>query len=88
MNKDKFIEEKNFIIVIEEGFKKQDFDCPVCKLVFRGLEDIDSFTKFGACVDCQDLFYWPNKIKWENGWRPKKVEVHQKLNNYYMIKEK
>lgn len=85
---DNVIEEKNFIIVIEEGFKKQSFDCPVCKLVIRDLEDVNSFNFCKSCKDCQDFFYWPNKTKWNHGWRPKKEEVHKKLNNYYMIREK
>ena len=88
MNNDVFLEENNFIIVIEDGFKKHSFNCPVCKLALRNLEDIDSFGLCGACKDCQDYFYWQNKSEWENGWRPKKEEVHEKLNNYYMIREK
>ncbi len=88
MNKDIVVEEKDFIIVIEEGFKKQPFDCPVCKLVIRDLEDVNSYAMCKACKDCQDYFYWPNKKAWENGWRPKKTQVHEKLNNYYMIREK
>tara|TARA_R110001592_G_scaffold188358_6_gene433586 strand:+ start:11609 stop:11875 length:267 start_codon:yes stop_codon:yes gene_type:complete len=88
MNKDIIVEEKNILIVIEDGFKKVTFDCPVCKMAFRGLEDMTSFEYCGSCKDCQDYFYWPNKSNWDQGWRPKKEVVHDKLNNYYMIKEK
>ena len=88
MNDDVIIEDDKFIIVIENGFKKQQFDCPVCKLALRNIVDVNSFKLCGACKDCQDFFYWPNKLKWEEGWRPKKQEVHKKFNNYFMIKEK
>ena len=84
----KHIQKKHFDIVIEDGFKKLNFDCPVCKLVLRGLEDVESVQAYGVCTDSQDLFYWPNLEKWNEGWRPKKEEVYAKLNNYYVVKEK
>lgn len=82
------IEKKDFNIVIDEGFQATKFDCPVCKLVLRDLEDVEALETCGACFDCQDYFYWSNLDKWKNGWRPKKEEVHKKLNNYYIVKEK
>ena len=88
MGNTKIIEKPDFDIVIDENFTKMKFDCPVCKLVLRGLEDVESVQSYGLCVDCQDYFYWPNLDKWKNGWRPKKEEVHEKLNNYYIVKEK
>ena len=85
---DRIIEKKDFIIIIDKGFEKQNFDCPVCKLCIRGLEDLESIEAYGMCKDCQEEFYWTNKIKWENGWRPKKEEINEKLNNYYLIRRK
>jgi len=82
------IEKKYFDIVIDDDFKRMKFDCPVCKLVLRDLEDVESMQYFKTCTDCQDFFYWPNLKKWNKGWRPKKNEVHEKLNNYYVVKEK
>ncbi len=88
MDSSRIIEKKDFDIVIDSDFKKMKFDCPVCKLILRDLEDVESTESFGMCVDCQDYFYWPNLEKWKNGWRPKKEEIHKKLNNYYEVKEK
>jgi len=88
MDEAKVIEKKDFNIVIDTDFKRMKFDCPICNLVLRGLEDVESIEGFGMCTDCQDFFYWPNFEKWKNGWRPKKEEVHKKLNNYYIVKEK
>ena len=85
---DKFIEKSDMVIVITEGFEKSVFDCPTCKLVLRGLEDIQAMQKHGACHDCVEFFYWPNIERWKNGWRPKKEDVHKRLDNYYKVKEK
>jgi len=85
---DNIIEKDGFTIVITEGFKKAKFDCPICKLVLRGLEDVESVEAYGSCKDCTELFYWPNIEKWKDGWRPKKEDVYKKLNNYYKVKEK
>tara|TARA_B100000282_G_scaffold282715_1_gene245753 strand:- start:1386 stop:1649 length:264 start_codon:yes stop_codon:yes gene_type:complete len=85
---DKIITSKDIDIVIEAGFKKNNFDCKVCKLSLSGLQDVESVEAYGMCVDCQELFYWPNMEKCKKGWRPKKEEVHKKLNNYYVVKEK
>ena len=88
MDRTEIIEKKQLDIVIDEDFKKMKFDCPVCNLVLRNLEDVESIESFGACVYCQDFFYWTYLEKWKKGWRPKKQEVHEKLNNYYVVKEK
>jgi len=81
---DYFVEEtRNIVVVIEPEYKSSDFNCPVCKLIIRGLEDVESIDNYACCTDCQDFFYWPNREKWLKGWRPKKEEVQNKLNNYY-----
>ena len=40
MDNTKIIEKKYFDIVIDDDFKRMKFDCPVCKLVLRDLEDV------------------------------------------------
>ena len=84
MDNSKTIEKKDFDIVIDGDFKRMKFDCPVCKLVLRDLEDVESVESYGLCLDCQDHFYWPNLDKWKNGWRPKKADV----NSYISIRRK
>lgn len=84
----KIVQKKRIDTIIEKNFKAMNFDCSVCGLALRGLEDVESHNAYGMCQDCQDLFYWPNKDRWNKGWRPKKAEVHEKLNNYYVVKEK
>lgn len=45
--------------------------CPVCSFVFRDIQDIQSFHKFGACTECIDTYYYQNSDLWDKGWRPK-----------------
>jgi hypothetical protein len=45
-------------------------DCPVCKLMLVTVEDINSYREVSACDNCKLVHYYPNKEKWEEGWRP------------------
>ena len=45
-------------------------DCPVCKNLFVGDEDINSYKNYQCCEDCEITYYYPNKEKWNKGWRP------------------
>ena len=88
MKSEKVIEKRDYIIIIDNSFEKQKFDCPVCKLCIRGLEDIESIDQYKACKDCQENFYWLNQKEWDEGWRPNKEEIYKKLNGHYLIKRK
>ena len=81
MDDPKIIETNNLIIVIDSGYSSKDFNCQVCGFIIRGLEDVTSVNNYGCCTDCEDYYYWPNKSRWEDGWRPKKEDVQKKLNN-------
>ncbi len=47
-------------------------DCPCCKVLISTIEDVESVKKYDVCEECQIIYYYPNKEKWENGWRPYK----------------
>ena len=81
MDKPKIINAKNLVIVIDSGYSSEDFNCRVCGLIIRGLEDVMSVNNYGCWSDFEDCYYWPNKTRWESGWRPKKEDVQKKLNN-------
>ena len=36
------------------------------------VEDIETMKNIGCCTECEIVYYYPNKQKWDNGWRPKK----------------
>lgn len=44
--------------------------CPVCNNLFVDNVDIESYRNFSCCEDCQLTYYYPNKEKWNKGWRP------------------
>lgn len=45
-------------------------DCPVCKKMLITVEDIQAYKRVEACESCELDHYYPNKEKWDNGWRP------------------
>lgn len=46
-------------------------DCPCCKKLISTVEDVESLKQINACEECNIVFYYQNKEKWLNGWRPK-----------------
>ncbi len=60
----------NTIVIVPEGYKPDPKDCPICKKAFSDLRDIVNFRKWGCCNECDIKYRYPNREKWENGWRP------------------
>lgn len=44
--------------------------CSLCKNMISSIEDVESMKSVDCCKDCKDIYYYPNKEKWESGWRP------------------
>ncbi len=82
MDSPKIIEDNGLIIVLDSSYKSSSYNCKVCDLIIRGLEDVIAINNYGCCSDCEDYFYWPNKERWAEGWRPKKEDILKKLDNY------
>ena len=61
---------KNAKIIVDDRFVRVPLACPVCELLFKDADDHTSFGKFRCCRECQVQFAWPNKDKWNAGWRP------------------
>ena len=76
------IDKPHCVIVLDDNFKKLEYDCPICKFALRHYGDVISIKSFGCCEECQAAFYWPNIEKWKNGWRPKNEDVLNVFNNY------
>ena len=34
------------------------------------VEDVNSLREKECCADCNITYYYPNKEKWDKGWRP------------------
>ena len=45
-------------------------DCPICKKLINCIEDVEMLKKENCCESCYDMYYFTNKEKWDNGWRP------------------
>lgn len=52
------------------GSISTSLDCPICKKLIATVEDVESIKKENSCEECYLLHYYPNKEKWEKGWRP------------------
>lgn len=44
--------------------------CPVCQVMIATIEDVTSLREKDCCADCNLTYYYPNKEKWDKGWRP------------------
>ena len=60
----------NVVVVIPDGYKPETKDCPVCNKAFRDLEDYMCYKKWECCTDCDNNYRYPNKERWNSGWRP------------------
>ena len=47
-------------------------DCPICKKLIYCIEDVEVMKKDNCCENCYITYYYTNKEKWKNGWRPNK----------------
>ena len=59
------------VVWIDETDEKPlSIDCSVCKKLVATVEDVESIKKYNCCEDCELIYYYPNKEKWDKGWRP------------------
>lgn len=65
-----YINEVKFIRPINS--KTTSLDCPSCKNLLNNVDDIEHVKEKDVCEICYLEFYYKNKEKWENGWRPYK----------------
>lgn len=48
--------------------------CPLCDTLLRRC-DVDTYTEFGICSNCDMSFRQPMMKAWNEGWRPSKKEI-------------
>ena len=46
--------------------------CNSCNKAIATVEDVEIMKKEKVCEECYEMFYFTNKQKWEEGWRPKR----------------
>ena len=67
----------NIIVVLPRDYKPEPKDCPICNLAFKFREDVINYRVHGCCESCDLIYRYPNKEKWESGWRPQKEVLSQ-----------
>jgi len=60
----------NIVIILPEEYKPEAKDCPVCEKALPSLKDVMNNRKWGCCLTCDVIYRYPNREKWEEGWRP------------------
>tara|TARA_B100001250_G_C19471624_1_gene644754 strand:+ start:93 stop:350 length:258 start_codon:yes stop_codon:yes gene_type:complete len=81
MDEKQLITENGIFIIKPSNYKISISDCSICGFALRHKEDTIEQKRVGCCLDCSLYFYQPNRIAWENGWRPTKEEVKKVITN-------
>ena len=66
---------ENYWLILPEDHNVVSLDCPVCNTLLSGKEDVLSYKQNGCCKLCTDVFVYPNRQKWDEGWRPGPDEI-------------
>ncbi len=75
-------ERKDGLLIIKpHNYICESTDCNVCGFAIRHQEELVEHKKFGCCLDCSLMFRYPNQKKWEEGWRPKRKDVLNRIIN-------
>jgi len=51
------------------------FECPLCNVLLRDRQDSLAYDYYQCCSECSAEVAHPNKVRWENGWRPNENEL-------------
>lgn len=69
-----------YVIKPKEDVNHFPLFCPLCESIMRTELDEEEFKKFSCCDSCAMNWVYPNREKWEKGWRPSVEEVMNKYN--------
>jgi hypothetical protein len=67
-----------YVIKPIETAEAQPLFCPLCESIMRSEMDEESYKKFTCCDSCAITWAYPNREKWNAGWRPTSEEVVNK----------
>ena len=62
---------KNMTFYRAKGDIPVSLDCQICKNLIYTVEDVERAKKENCCDTCYNTYYYGNKEKWKQGWRPK-----------------
>jgi hypothetical protein len=64
------VEKNNIRFVRPIGYKPIDISCSFCNKLIATVDDVQTMKEAKVCENCYDMYYYHNKEKWKNGWRP------------------
>jgi hypothetical protein len=64
----------------EKNNNKAPYFCPVCHSPMGSSLAVAAYRRVQACDMCEDYIYFPNKEKWDSGWRPQVKEARAYLH--------
>tara|TARA_B000000557_G_scaffold92637_1_gene74914 strand:- start:1238 stop:1489 length:252 start_codon:yes stop_codon:yes gene_type:complete len=67
------LEKKGFIFKKPINYETISYYCEICNSLIYTIEDVESYRDNKACIECFEKYYYNNKEKWDNGWRPKYI---------------
>jgi len=70
-----------YVIKPECSRESHPLFCPLCNAIMRSNSDVSSYSKFKCCDSCSTFWAYPNKVKWEQGWRPSPEDVMNKYKD-------
>ena len=67
--------------------KKSPMFCPVCDLLLRSSEDVESYNNYDCCNSCFLKWAESRRESWKKGWRPtkKEIDIHRSISRIIHI---
>ena len=59
-----------FVIIPKDVESVAPIFCSVCGCALSTVEDVKCHDSIGSCEHCRDKFFYQNREKWHEGWRP------------------
>lgn len=63
------------LIKPEENTNSVPLDCPLCRSLYRSIDDQSSHLEWACCHLCALRWAHARKLEWHAGWRPSEQEV-------------
>jgi hypothetical protein len=78
---------KGEIVIIKpcDDYQRVPLVCPLCEFLFRGMEDITMFKRYGVCSECSLRWAQSREKEWGLGWRPTSTELYDYIEGRLRI---
>jgi hypothetical protein len=77
--------DKNILVKIIGKSKYIPFECPICQCLMRDTRDSACYADYDCCSECMIETAYPNKEKWQKGWRPSDKEFSKIRKNRFKV---